>query len=124
MPPKAKGNGKWAVILGASSGFGGATSVELAKAGINICGVHFDRRSSMPAVNRVKRNIRSKGVKALFFNINAADAGKREEVLKILKKETKGVRNPVKLLMHSLAFGALLPFVAETKKRGDNEKTG
>ena len=116
MSPKAKGNDKWALILGASSGFGGATSVELAKAGFNICGVHFDRRSSMPAVNRVKSNIRSKGVKALFFNINAADEGKRDEALKVLKKETKGVRNPVKLLMHSLAFGSLMPFVADSKK--------
>lgn len=122
MPSKTKGNEKWAVILGASSGFGGATSVELAKAGFNICGIHFDRRSSMPAVNRVKSNIRSKGVKALFFNINAADEGKRDEALKILKKETKGVRNPVKLLMHSLTFGSLLPFIADTKKDAITKK--
>ena len=31
---------KWALILGASSGFGGATAVELASAGYNIIGIH------------------------------------------------------------------------------------
>ena len=32
----------WAVILGASSGFGGATAVELARNGFDIFGVHLD----------------------------------------------------------------------------------
>ena len=34
----------WALILGVSSGFGEATAVELARAGMNIFGVHMDRR--------------------------------------------------------------------------------
>ena len=36
----------WALILGASSGFGEATALELARAGMNIFGVHLDRRES------------------------------------------------------------------------------
>ena len=69
----------WALILGASSGFGGATAVELARHGMNICGVHFDRAATMPAVEEVKQKISAAGVKMLFFNVNAADADKRTE---------------------------------------------
>lgn len=118
MPSKAKKDKQWAVILGVSSGFGAATAIELAKSGLNICGIHFDRRSTMPAVRKVQAKIRAAGSRALFFNMNAADAGNREDALKKLKKETKGLRQPVKLLMHSLAFGSLLPFVAD---KGENE---
>ncbi len=39
--PKFKSN-DWALVLGASSGFGGATAIELAKMGVNIFGVHLD----------------------------------------------------------------------------------
>ena len=37
----------WAVILGASSGFGEATAVKLSADGYNIIGVHLDRQSTM-----------------------------------------------------------------------------
>ena len=33
----------WALILGASSGFGEATSLELARSGYNIAGVHLQQ---------------------------------------------------------------------------------
>ena len=38
-------NDYWALILGASSGFGGTTAVELARRGMNIIGVHFHTSS-------------------------------------------------------------------------------
>ena len=37
-----------ALSLGASSGFGEATALELARAGMNIFGVHLDRRDKLP----------------------------------------------------------------------------
>ena len=69
----------WAVILGASSGFGAATSRELAAAGFNICGVHLDRRSTLPQAEAVIADVQAAGREAAFFNVNAADPEKRAE---------------------------------------------
>ena len=63
----------WGLIVGSSSGFGAAASLELARSGLNILGVHFDRRSNMPQVEQVMARIREAGRDVLFFNINAAD---------------------------------------------------
>ncbi|HCV43649.1 MAG TPA: hypothetical protein DGH68_09210, partial [Bacteroidetes bacterium] len=70
---------EWALILGASSGFGGATALELARRGMNIIGVHLDRQATMPNVDRIVKEIQHIGCKAMFYNINAADAIKRNE---------------------------------------------
>jgi enoyl-[acyl-carrier protein] reductase III len=105
----------WALILGASSGFGEATSLALAQAGWNIFGVHLDRRATLPNVQRIMHSIAACGRRAEFFNVNAADAEKRHEVLdraaQVLQEEGGG---QIRLLMHSLAFGTLKPFLAET----------
>ena len=64
----------WALILGASSGFGEATALALAAAGYDICGVHLDRRAGPARTSRRStRRIEAHGRKALFFNGNAAD---------------------------------------------------
>lgn len=104
----------WALILGASSGFGGATAIALARHGMNICGVHFDRAATMPMVEQIKKEIAATGVEMEFFNVNAADPAKRNEVLDALK--TKLEKTPgafVRVLMHSLAFGTLKPYISE-----------
>ncbi len=100
--------GEWALILGASSGFGGAAAVRLAKAGMNICGVHLDRKATMENVEKIISDVKSTGHEALFFNVNASDPEKRKEVISGLtsKAGTKGVRT----FLHSLAFGTLKPF--------------
>ena len=64
----------WALILGASSGFGGATAIRLAKDGYNIFGVHLDRSATMPQVEDTISQIKAAGAEAIFFNVNAADA--------------------------------------------------
>jgi len=99
----------WAVILGASSGFGGATARALAKAGLNIVGVHLDRKATLPNVEAVRSDIENAGREALFFNINAADGGKRSEVVNKLVAAA-GEEGRVKVLLHSLAFGVLQKF--------------
>lgn len=108
-------NTDWALILGASSGFGGAAAVELAKHGMNICGVHFDRAATIPNAEKVKADCEAHGVKAMFFNINASDPEKRKEVVEALHKEFTPESN-VRVLLHSLAFGSLKPLVAKNEK--------
>ncbi len=71
----------WALILGASSGFGGATAVELARSGFDIFGVHLDLRSTLPNAQAVMKAIEAEGRQAVFFNMNAADATKRAEAV-------------------------------------------
>jgi NAD(P)-dependent dehydrogenase (short-subunit alcohol dehydrogenase family) len=113
----------FAVILGVSSGFGGATAIELAKAGYHIIGVHLDRAATMPIAEETKANVEKQGVKALFFNVNAADADKRREVLSAVRAEFDKLEKPsVRLLMHSLAFGSLKPFIAATPEETLTQK--
>src|SRR5262249_58361464 len=69
----------WALILGASSGFGEATAIELARAGMNIFGVHMDRRATLPHVEDIQDRIRALGRDCQFFNFNAADAEQRKD---------------------------------------------
>ena len=103
---------EWALILGVSSGFGAATARELSSHGMNILGVHFDRAATMPLAEEVKRAIEAKGVRALFFNVNASDAKKRNETLDEATKELqKTPGSSIRVLLHSLAFGTLRPLV-------------
>lgn len=104
----------WALILGASSGFGGAAAVELAKGGMNIFGVHLDRQATMPAVQHIMKEIKHHGRDAVFFNINAADAIKRNETLDEIKERFTGSSSDtVRVLVHSLAFGTLKALIAK-----------
>jgi len=103
----------WALILGASSGFGGGCALELARHGMNVFGVHLDRQATMPAVEHLIKEIRHTGSKAVFYNINAADAIKRNETLDdIQERFQKESHQTVKVLVHSLAFGTLKPYIA------------
>ena len=104
---------KWALVLGASSGFGEAISLALARAGRSVFGVHLDRRATLPNVERIQSEIAAGGGKAAFFNVNAADAEKRAEVVAEMKRVLAEEGDPagVDVLVHSLAFGTLKPFV-------------
>lgn len=106
----------YALILGASSGFGGATALELARHGMHIFGVHLDRRQTMPLVEQVIDGIKKSGVEAHYFNVNAAAAEKRAEVVSAIRERTKG--EALRVVMHSLAFGTLKPFITDDPKEG------
>jgi enoyl-[acyl-carrier protein] reductase III len=103
----------WALILGASSGFGEATAIELARAGMNIFGVHLDRRATLPHVEEIQNAIRALGREPVFFNVNAADEEKRQEVIAAIGARCRDSAQPgtVRVLLHSIAFGSLLPYV-------------
>ena len=109
---------RWALILGASSGFGAAAARELVTHGFHIAGVHLDRKATLANVEQVLHDVKQAGRKALFFNVNAADTDKRHEVLDQLESAVKGSTPPgqVTVLMHSLAFGTLKPYVSDDPK--------
>lgn len=114
-------NGKpYAVILGASSGFGGAIAVKLAQDGYNICGVHLDLQVNMPNVEKIIEQVKAAGSEALFFNMNAADEKNRKEVVQILSEKSGGSAN-VKVLVHSLAFGTLKAFIPKGDEKALNQ---
>jgi len=99
----------WALILGASSGFGEATAIELARAGMNIFGVHMDRRDKLPHVAEVEDRIRAAGRECRFFNFNAADDAKRAECVEQIRLQLTATPGTVRVLLHSIAWGALKP---------------
>ena len=104
---------EWALILGASSGFGAAIARELARRGFHIFGVHLDRRATLPQVEALIQDIERTGRDAVFFNINAADPKKRKRVMDEVEKRLKAEHATVRVLVHSLAFGTLRLFIAE-----------
>ncbi len=108
----------WGLIVGSSSGFGAAASLELARSGLNILGVHFDRRSNMPQVDQGMARIRDTGRDVLFFNMNAADPGKRTEALNQMQEHWRktGGDHFVKVFLHSVAFGSLKPYLGESSE--------
>ena len=106
--------GDWALVLGASSGFGAAVSREMAARGIHVCGVHLDRRSTIAGATETREACVAAGVDAIFFNANAADPEKAREILDELA--TKCEPGRLRLVFHSLAFGALMPLVGEHAK--------
>jgi enoyl-[acyl-carrier protein] reductase III len=117
MPEGGATKAPWALILGSSSGFGAATAVALARAGMHIFGVHLDRKATLANVERIETEIRAAGVQSVFFNVNAADPIKRAEVIAAMGERTRERQGTVRVLLHSLAFGALRPFIPTDAER-------
>jgi enoyl-[acyl-carrier protein] reductase III len=108
----------WALILGASSGFGAAASVAMAQAGLHVFGVHLDRKATLPNAERVAADVRALGREARFFNVNAADEERRAEVAAEMERVLRERDEPgqLRVMVHSLAFGTLKLFVADPMK--------
>jgi len=108
----------WALVLGASSGFGAATSLALARAGLHIFGVHLDRKSTLPNAERLAADIKALGREAHFYNVNAADEEKRAEVASEMERilRERDELGQVRVMLHSLAFGTLKLFIADPMK--------
>ncbi len=109
---------RWALILGASSGFGGASGLALARAGYPIVGVHLDLRGTLARAMETRDAIAATGVPVVFHNINAADEEKRHgvvEATKVLFDERRALgKDPfIAVLLHSLAFGTTLSYIAQ-----------
>jgi enoyl-[acyl-carrier-protein] reductase (NADH) len=118
---------RWALILGASSGMGEATAIALAKAGYRICGIHLDFRAALAHVEEIKQTIVGLGSEAVYINANAADDDKRAAALAALRarfdeRRADGAHPYVRVVMHSLAFGSLVPFLADDPRDAVDRK--
>ncbi|MEU9084688.1 SDR family oxidoreductase [Streptomyces sp. NPDC048357] len=103
--------GSWCLILGASSGMGRATALAMAKEGANVFGVHFGTAAQKEEVDELVEELRATGVQVSFHNCNAASKQTRAELVPLLA-ELAGPEG-VRVLLHSLAFGSLLPFLPQ-----------
>jgi NAD(P)-dependent dehydrogenase (short-subunit alcohol dehydrogenase family) len=109
---------RWALILGASSGMGEATALALADRGYRICGIHLDKRATQGHVDQVRARIEAAGSEALYLNLNAADDARRADALTTLRerfdRSRAGGSEPyLRVVVHSLAFGSLVPYIAD-----------
>jgi NAD(P)-dependent dehydrogenase (short-subunit alcohol dehydrogenase family) len=105
----------WCLILGASSGFGAAAARAFARAGLDVAGVHLDRRSTLPQAEAVAKDVEAAGRSVRLWNANAADPEQRDAVVRDLATLVAGGPR-VRVLLHSLAFGTLKPLVAADPK--------
>jgi NAD(P)-dependent dehydrogenase (short-subunit alcohol dehydrogenase family) len=105
----------WSLILGASGGIGSGCALALSGAGSHILGVHLDRAARQPDIEALQDRIRANGVQARYFNDNAASAAGRERVIAEIVKLTGD--DGVRVFVHSLAFGALVPFMPTEEGR-------
>jgi len=103
---------RWAVVLGASSGFGAAAARAFAAEGYGIFGAHMDRRSGMAAVESLTAELEGHGVPVVFHNGNAASDDVRAEALASLSGAMDD-DDDVAVLLHSLAFGTLRPYFGD-----------
>lgn len=103
---------RWAVILGSSSGFGAAAARAFAAEGWCIFGAHMDRRGTMPQVEALVAELEGHGVDVHFHNGNAASDDERSAALDGLKSAMKP-GDTVGMVLHSLAFGTLRPYLGE-----------
>ena len=95
---------EWVLLLGGSTGHGAATAKRLAKDGYGIIAFHFDRGEAKKlAAETIAEVTETTGGRCHYFNTNAAAEETIDKYLPQIKEITGG--EPVKLLLHSIAFG-------------------
>ncbi|MBU3741223.1 MAG: SDR family oxidoreductase [Candidatus Kapabacteria bacterium] len=115
---------QYVLILGASSGFGRAAATALASQGYHIIGVHLDRAAGIKQVDELKAELDALGVRHMFFNVNAADAERRADVLAAVAAEfTAHPGATIRMMLHSLAFGTLKELVATDMSQTISQKS-
>jgi len=107
----------WALILGASSGIGADCAKAFAKKGFNIYGVYL--RKPKAHIDKLSKEIESFNVKVIYKKANAANPESRKKILEELSNK-KNIK--IKVFVHSLAFGALKPFIHKKNQDQLNQK--
>ncbi len=106
---------RWAVILGVSSGLGAACARALAAGGANIFGVYLGRGQRSAETQSFARALAdAHGVRCEFLRANIASDVQRAGAIAALQQAIKGHAQgaqAVHVLVHSVAFGTLLPYL-------------
>lgn len=105
--------GKWAVILGGSSGLGLATAQKLAQEGMHICIVHRTRRSALGAFQDAFQEMQALDIQVQEHNIDGLKPEKRASFIEAFLQEIG--KSQVKTLVHSIARGNLKPMYSENE---------
>ena len=118
----------WVLILGGSTGHGAAVAKKLAKQGYGIIAFHFDRGEAKKIAHETIKELNEiTGGDCHYFNTNATSKESIEKYIPKIKKITDD--RPLKLLLHSIAFGTTTNFfgsnACDTKANGyDNPRHG
>ena len=103
---------EWVLLLGGSTGHGAATAKRLAKDGYGIIAFHFDRGEAKKIAEKTIIEVNEiTGGNCHYFNTNAAAQETIDEFIPRIKEITGG--KPIKLLLHSIAFGTTTNFFGE-----------
>ena len=102
----------WVLLLGGSTGHGAATAKKLAKDGYGIIAFHFDRGEAKKLAQETIDQVNDlTNGRCHYFNTNAASEETIDKYLPEIQKITNG--KPLKLLLHSIAFGTTTNFFGE-----------
>jgi len=104
---------KWAIIIGASGGFGLSTVKLLAKKGFNLVLIYRERKSNLETFKTGIAKI-TNSVKLIEFNKNANLIENQELIINSLITEFK-LQNKISFLMHAIADGNLNPIFKLSK---------
>lgn len=111
--------GKWAVILGGSSGLGLASAQKLAHEGMHICIIHRTRRSALGTFQEALQEMRKSKVQVQEHNIDALKPEIRTSFINTFVQEIG--QKQVKTLVHSIARGNLKPMFSDTENTLSNQ---
>ena len=103
---------EWVLLLGGSTGHGAATAKRLAQDGFGIIAFHFDRGDAKKIAEETIAEVNdiTKG-NCHYFNTNAASEESMDKYIPKINEITNG--KPLKLLLHSIAFGTTTNFFGE-----------
>ena len=103
---------EWVLLLGGSTGHGAATAKRLASDGYGIIAFHFDRGDAKKVAEETISEVSElTNDRCHYFNTNATSEEAMDKYIPQIKEITKG--EPLKLLLHSIAFGTTTNFFGE-----------
>lgn len=103
---------QWVLLLGGSTGHGAAIAKKLALEGYGIIAFHFDRGEAKKiAQNNIDDLKKITNGNCHYFNTNATSEDAMNEYIPKIKDITNG--RPLKLLLHSIAFGTTTNFFGD-----------